>query len=314
MKIAIAGFGSVGQTVARLAHQNGHSVVALADSKSAIIDSSGIDINAALSSKKNKLLLGDGSMLDLLESDYDVLIEATPTFIGDAEPAFNHIKTALEMGHDVVTANKGPIAERYDEIQNICNGCKGSLRFEATVGGAIPIISTIEDRSPKNIISIRGVLNGTSNFILERMGAKSLSYDHVLLEAQDLGVAETDPSFDVGGIDTALKCVIMSNMLSGGGFSLSDAKVEGIEHISNHALDLAKKESHTIRLIGESTRDGIHVSPKLVPKNDVLAVKGTQNIAQINTKNGGALNLIGPGAGGGPTAAAIFADLKRLQV
>ncbi len=314
MKLAVLGVGSVGKAVAQLSGEYGHSVVALADSKSAIVDPKGVKVDDILEKKSNRMPLGDASLEDIFNSDYEVLIEATPTTLESAEPAFSNIKAALEADRHVVLANKGPVAERFEELQSIADGSKGTLRFEATVGGSIPILSTIEDVSPRNITSVRGILNGTSNFILTRMAAKNLSYSHVLSEAQELGVAEADPTFDVGGIDTALKCVILSNVLSGGGFCLSDANVEGIQHISNHALNLADKSGLTIRLIGEATREGVNVAPMLVPKTGDLAVEGTQNIVQITTEHGGVLNLAGAGAGGGPTASAIFLDIQRLIV
>jgi homoserine dehydrogenase len=314
MKLAILGVGSVGKTVAQLSEEYGHSVVAMADSKNAIVNPTGVDVGVALEQKSNQMPLGDASLEDVFESNYDVLIEATPTTLKSAEPAFSHIKMALETDRHVVLANKGPVAERFEELQSIADGSKGTLRFEATVGGAIPVLSTIEDINPKTVTSVKGILNGTSNFILTRMAAKNLSYSHVLSEAQELGVAEADPIFDVGGIDTALKCVIISNVLSGGGFRLSDAEVEGIQHISNHALNLADKSGLTIRLVGEATREGVNVAPMLVPKTEDLAVEGTQNIVQIATEHGGILSLAGPGAGGDPTASAIFLDLQRLIV
>ena len=313
MKLAILGAGSVGRAVAQLSEAHGHSVIALADSRNAIVDSRGVNVSEALEHKMNQIPLGDSSLEDVFECEYEVLIEATPTTLESAEPAFSHIKQALEADRHVVLANKGPVAERFEDLQVIADESKGDLRFEATVGGGIPIMSTIEDIGPRNIESVKGILNGTSNFILTRMAAKNLSYGHVLAEAQELGVAEADPTFDVGGIDTALKCVIIANVLSGGGFSLSDAKIEGIQHISNHALNLSDSYDLTIRLVGEVAQGEINVAPTLVSKMSDLSVGGTQNIIQIQTAHAGVLTLAGAGAGGGPTASAIFLDLQRLK-
>jgi len=212
-----------------------------------------------------------------------------------------------------VLANKGPVAERYEEVRALEADSAGEVRFEATVGGAIPIIGTIEDRGPEQIPAVRGVLNGTANFVLSRMATEGLGYDHVLAEAQDLGVAEADPSFDVQGTDAALKCVILANLLAGGGFSLSDAEVAGIEGLPGSALELAAEDGRTVRLIGEASRDGVRVGPRLVPAHGTLAVSGTMNIVQIETRHGGRMNLSGRGAGGPETATAVLADIRRLS-
>ncbi len=143
-----------------------------------------------------------------------MLVEATPTTLGDAEPGFGHIQAALERDRHAVLANKGPVAERYADVRALERESEGNVLFEATVGGAMPILSTIDDFDPSHITAVRGVLNGTANFILSRMATEGLDYEHVLAEAQDLGVAEADPTFDVDGTDAALKGVIIANVLS----------------------------------------------------------------------------------------------------
>ena len=312
MKLAILGAGDVGRSVADLAGEYGHDVVAIADSTTATVDPDGIDIEGALERKVGGDALGSSDPVDVFETDYDVLVEATPTTLGDAEPGFSHVERALEADRHVVLANKGPVAERYEELRTLEADSEGSIRFEATVGGAIPVLSTIEDSTPQAVTAVRGVLNGTANFILTRMAAEGLDYEHVLAEAQDLGVAEADPTFDVDGTDAALKFVILANVLADGGFSLEDATVEGIQSIPGSALDLAAEDGRTIRLIGEATRDGVRVGPRLVPENGPLAVTGTRNIVQIETRNAGSLHSSGRGAGGPETATAILSDVGRL--
>ena len=189
----------------------------------------------------------------------------------------------------------------------------GSLRFEATVGGAIPALATIEGVGPSRVTAARGVLNGTANFVLTRMAAEGLEYEHVLAEAQDLGVAEADPSFDVDGTDAALKCAILANVIHGGGYSLADVDVDGITDLAPSALDLAAEEGQTVRLVGEVTEDGVRVGPRLVPEHGTLAVTGTTNIVQLETEHAGRLNLSGQGAGGAATASAVLADVDRLE-
>ncbi|WP_323171280.1 homoserine dehydrogenase [Natrialba sp. PRR66] len=311
-RLAILGAGNVGRSVAELAAEYEHEVVALADSTSAAVDSEGIDVTDVVKRKRSGENLGETAPEAVFETDYDVLVEATPTTLGDADPGFTHAKRALETDHHVVLANKGPVAERYDELRELEAGSAGAIRFEATVGGAIPVLSTIEDSTPQAVTAVRGVLNGTANFILTRMAAEGLDYEHVLAEAQDLGVAEADPTFDVDGTDAALKFVILANVLADGGFSLDDATVEGIQNVPGSALELAAEDGRTIRLIGEATRDGVRVSPRLVPENGALAVTGTRNIVQIETRNAGSLHSSGRGAGGPETATAVLSDVGRL--
>ena len=313
-RLAVVGAGAVGGSVVDLAAAYGHTVVALADSTSAVVDNGGIDADAAVERKAAEGHVGDSDPEDALHADYDVLVEATPTTLGDAEPGFSHVQAALERDRHVVLANKGPVAERYGDLRELERDSGGAVRFEATVGGAIPIVSTVEDLDPTHVTAARGVLNGTANFILSRMAAEGIDYEHVLAEAQDLGVAEADPAFDVEGTDAALKCVILANVLAAGDreFSLDDADVEGITNIPGSALELAAEDGRTIRLVGEATREGIRVGPRLVPQNAALAVTGTRNIVQLETAYAGQLNLSGRGAGGEPTASAVLGDVGRL--
>lgn len=312
MRIAIFGAGSVGRSVAELAGEYGHVVTAIADSRGAVVDPDSVDVGAALERKDTTGSVGDGSPEDALTSDYDVLVEATPTTLGDAEPGFGHARAALEADRHVVLANKGPVAERYGDLMALKVESEGEVLFEATVGGAIPVLSTIADLGPERVSSIRGVLNGTANFILTRMAAEGLGYEHVLAEAQDLGVAEADPSFDVDGIDAALKCTILANVLGDREYTLDEAEVAGIRELPGSTLELAAEDRHTVRLIGEVSSSGVRVGPRLIPENGALAVSGTRNIVQIETAHAGRLNISGRGAGGPETATAVLGDVERL--
>ncbi|WP_135852166.1 homoserine dehydrogenase [Halorussus salinus] len=312
MKLAVLGAGAVGRSVADLAGEYGHEITALADSSSAAVDADGIDVAAALAGKDEEGRVGSAAPEDALDAEYDVLVEATPTTLGDAEPGFGHVRAALEADRHVVLANKGPVAERYADLRELERDSDGRVRFEATVGGAIPVLSTVESYGPDTISAARGVLNGTANFVLSRMAAEGLGYEHVLAEAQDLGVAEADPSFDVNGTDAALKCVILANVLGNREYSLDDAEVEGIADLPGNALELAGEDGRTVRLIGEATPEGVRVGPRLVPENGTLAVSGTRNIVQLETDHAGRLNLSGRGAGGPETATAVLADVNRL--
>jgi homoserine dehydrogenase len=314
MRLAIIGAGSVGRAVLDQASHRGHSVVAIADSSTAAVDPAGVDAAEVLRRKAQEGQVGAAAPDALFEAPYDVLIEATPTTLGSAQPGFGHVERALRADRDVVLANKGPVAERYEDLQVLVDGSEGRVRFEATVAGAIPIMATIAAYGPAQVTGVRGILNGTANFILTRMASESLAYDHVLAEAQELGVAEADPSFDVDGTDAALKCVIIANVLSQGDRThrLAEADVTGIEAIPTSAHQAARDAGKTIRLVGEVGEDGVRVGPRLIPLDDPLAVTGTENIVRLELTDAGPMHLAGRGAGGPETAAALLADIDRL--
>jgi homoserine dehydrogenase len=314
VRLAVLGAGAVGQSVVDLAGEYGHDVVAVADSTGAVVDPDGVDATAVLDRKERRGTVGDEDPAAALSADFDALVEATPTTLGDAEPGFSHATAALARDNHVVLANKGPVAERYADLRAAEEESEGRVLFEATVGGAIPVLATVADFGPDHITAARGVLNGTANFVLSRMAAEGLGYEHVLAEAQDMGVAEADPSFDVEGTDAALKCVILANVLGADPpLSLSDAEVTGIRDIPGSALELAAEDGRTVRLIGEASPDGVRVGPRLVPANDALAVTGTRNVVQLETTNAGRLNISGRGAGGPETATAVLSDVGRLE-
>ena len=312
MRLAVVGCGAIGTSVLELADEHGHDVVAVADSTGGVVDDGGLEAGDVLSRKRSRGVVGSDDPGAALAADYDVLVEATPTTLGDAEPGFSNVQHALERDRHAVLANKGPVAERYDDVRALEADSAGTVLFEATVGGAIPVLSTVADRDGQ-VTAARGVLNGTANFILSRMAAEGLGYDHVLAEAQDLGVAEADPAFDVDGTDAALKCVILANVLYDDSYTLADAEVEGIADLPGSALELAAEDGRTIRLVGEVSDGEVRVGPRLVPENGTLAVSGTLNIVQLETELAGRLNVSGRGAGGPETASAVLADVGRLD-
>ncbi len=181
--------------------------------------------------------------LDVLNQvDYDLLVEATPTNIDDGEPAKSLTIKAFESGKDVVTSNKGHLALFFSEMIAIADKNNAEFKYEASVGGAMPIINFAEETLPSsNISSIVGILNGTTNYILSRMTTEGSSYKNTLEESQQLGIAETDPTQDVEGIDAACKTVILANSIFKVPATYSDVKVEGISKITSEAIELAKK-------------------------------------------------------------------------
>ena len=330
-KLIIMGFGAVGQGVANalamkkelIKEKTGVAVkiVAAADSSSSAISSDGLDENLLVETKKNKGNLSaypefgqnkcGSDVLDAVE--YACLIEATPTNIVDAEPAFSLTLKAFEQGKDVVTSNKGHLALKFSEVIKAAEKAGVEFKYEASVGGSMPIINFAKDTlSSCNIESIKGILNGTTNYILSRMTSEGSDYEVILKESQELGIAETDPTQDVEGIDAACKTVILANSLLGIDATYSDVKVKGISEISSKAIELAKNDDYLIKLIAEVSPNNLQVSPRLVKVGSSYDVGGTLNMATIKTDLADEVSVIGLGAGSIETASAMLTDLISI--
>ena len=326
IRIAIFGFGAVGRGVAevllygkdRIGKLIGDfKVVAITDSKGGIVDENGVDLAKALEIKRKRKRLPDAiSTMDVIENiDFDVCIEATVTNIEHGEPGLTHIRECLRRGIDVVTSNKGPLVVAYRELSKLAENSGARLMFEATVGGAMPLIKLVKnDLAGNEIYAIRGILNGTCNYILSRMEKERLSYDQILAEAKELGIAEADPTYDVEGIDAAAKLVIIANALMGMNVSFEDVERVGITKITPEAFEVAMEKGYTIRLIAEvdRTENLLRVSPRLIPIQHPLAIGGTLNAVQIKTDLAGDVIVVGRGAGSKETASAIVSDLVEL--
>ena len=330
-KVIIMGFGAVGQGVARaismkkdlIKEKTGVvvKVVAAADSSSSAISQDGLDeeLLVEIKNKEGKLSAypefgSDKSGEDVLDAvEYDCLIEATPTNIVDAEPAFSLTLKAFSQGKDVVTSNKGHLALKFREVVGAAEEAGVEFKYEASVGGAMPIINfTKETLASCGIKSIVGILNGTTNYILSRMTSEGSAYDVTLKESQELGIAETDPTQDVEGIDAACKTVILANSLLGIDATYSDVKVEGISKINSQAIELAKKDNYLIKLIAEVSPNNLQVSPRLVKVGSSYDVSGTLNMATIKTDLAGEVTVMGLGAGSLETASAMLTDLISI--
>lgn len=321
MRLAILGMGSVGRgLLSALGERDlGFVVTAVADSRSALIDRDGIDPAEVLEAKRLHGVCGDTSLsaMDVVaKAPYDILVEVTPTNAATGEPGLTHILTALSRSRHVVTSNKGPIAREYARLKRCAAEHGVMLRYEATVGGAIPVIHTIEHGLAGNrILAVFGVLNGTCNYILTRMAAEGLSYEQALLQAREAGYAEADPTYDVKGIDSAIKLVILANTFWKRPVALEDVSVTGIDMLTVDALRLAGEQDCTIRLIAEAipARGILRVAPRLLPLSHPLVVEGTLNAITIETDLAGEITLIGKGAGSRETASAIIGDLLAIR-
>ena len=329
--IILMGFGAVGQGVARaislkkdmIKENYGFNLklVAVADSSTSAISQDGLDEELLLKTKLDSGKVGNypecGSNINGLsvldEVQYDCLIEATPTNIQDGEPARSLTLKAFNDGKDVVTSNKGHLALNFKELIDAANENNVQFKFEASVGGAMPIINFVEETLPSSKVdSIIGILNGTTNYILSRMTSEGTSYTNTLKESQQLGIAETNPTQDVEGIDAACKTVILANSLLGIPATFSDVKVKGISDITSEAIALAKKEGYLIKLIGEVSKDNLEVSPRLVKQGSSYDVGGTLNMATVKTDLADEVTVVGKGAGSIETASAMVTDLINI--
>ena len=329
MKVFISGFGTVGQGVMELITMKSIEmsdyvdepvqIVGVMDSKSYILKEDGLCALCVLGRKKTKGRCGEDlregkegkDILDMV--DFDVLIECTPTNIDDGGEGLKNIEYALSKGKDVITVNKGPLALKFKELMDIAdkNGC--IFRYEGSVGGAMPIINLCkEGLAGQKIRSILGIFNGTCNFILSRMDS-GMPFEQALKEAQQLGYAEADPTYDIKGIDSACKVTILANSVFGRNVTIKDVSINGVDTITQDAIALAKDQGMVIRLIGEVSEDKLEVSPRLIPEGHPLSIKGTLNPAVVQTDFAGPITVSGRGAGRNETASAIFSDLIYIM-
>jgi homoserine dehydrogenase len=283
------------------------------------MDPEGLDIEHILAAKNRNGFCGDQKVTasDIIKkAEYDALVEVTPTNALTGEPAIGYIKAALLRRKHVVTSNKGPIALAYKELRMMAEKKGVALRYEATVAGAIPIMHTLEHGLAGNeILALYGVLNGTCNYILTRMADEGLTYEQALMEAREMGYAEADPTYDVQGIDAAIKLVILANTIWGNGTRLNDIDRTGIDLLTPDALRLADDEGCTIRLIAEAIprKHVLRVSPRIIEKNHPLVVEGTLNALTLETDMAKEITLIGRGAGSTETASAVIGDLLFIK-
>lgn len=329
MDVLMAGFGVVGQGFAEVLRMKGEMlrshfgkevrIVGVFDSKTVQSFPDGLRPEDILSQKRKTGKVGTkehgGDTVSIVEEmDYDVLIELTPTVITDPDPGFSHLKAALSRGRDVITCNKGPLALKFRELAAMAEANSARMRFEGAVGGAMPVINlSREILRGEEVMSIRGILNGTCNFILHRMGDEGLPLEQVLREAQDIGIAEKDPAYDIDGVDSASKVAILANAIMGMDATYHDVRTVGIRGITEESVALAAEQRKVIRLIGEVSRKRLEVSPRLVPMGHPLSIGGTLNMVQIKTDIAGEITVAGKGAGKMETASAVLSDLVAIM-
>jgi homoserine dehydrogenase len=315
LRVGIAGLGTVGAEVVRVIESQAGALSARCGRSLRVVA-----VTARSKAKKRGLdLTGIAWAKDALALAADPGIDCFVELIGGAgDPALSAIETALKSGKSVVTANKALIAKHGLRLAKLAETHGSALNYEAAVGAAIPIIKTLrEGLAGTGVNRVYGILNGTCNYILTRMEQEGLSFADCLKDAQRLGYAEANPSFDVDGHDTAQKLAILASLAFGTKVAQSAVYVEGISSIAPEDLRAASELGYRVKLLGVAMRTvkGIEqrVHPTMVPKSSSIAqVMGVTNAVTIDGEGIPPITLVGPGAGGAATASAVVADIADV--
>ena len=306
MKIAILGYGTVGKGLVDMIDSN------KGKRNIEIVSILVRDKSKYKNSKYEYLITED--IEEVFDKEFDILVE----LIGGLNPAYKYIKRALESKINVVTANKDMLAEYGDKLVKIAKENNVSLRFEASVGGGIPVLKPLIESLEGNLIeSMYAILNGTTNYILSKMYDENLSYEEVLKEAQELGFAEANPESDVQGYDAARKLSILSTLAYDRRVYWKDFYLEGISNIDMKDIYYAKKLGCKIKLVGQSKLNDKKVSgfvrPVLVDNDSLLSrIDNEYNIVVFNGDSVGEVSFVGKGAGKEPTGSAAYADVVDI--
>ena len=306
LRVGIIGVGTVGSSVVNILRDNENIITARAGEQ--IVPVVGVARNI-----ENKQNLGIKLTTDIDEVLNDENIDVIVELMGGVEKPFEVVSKALKNGKSVVTANKALLAYHRYELQESAGDL--AFEYEASVAGGIPIINALRDGlSANHILSIRGIMNGTSNYMLTKMISEGVPYDAILKEAQDLGYAEADPTFDVGGFDAAHKLLILASIAYGIDVKPEDILIEGIQNIKKADIEFANEFGYTIKLLAIAKKDGnlveLRVHPVLISTDQMIAkVDGVMNGVSVIGDKVGETMYYGAGAGGNATASAVIANL-----
>jgi homoserine dehydrogenase len=304
VKVGILGVGVVGGSVAKILEQNSDIIEARSGKK--IVVAMGVSKEPR---SEFSFPITDNPMDVINHPEIDIVVEV----MGGIDFPFEMVKLALQKGKAVVTANKAMLAYHRYELQEIAGDIP--LMFEASTAGGIPIIGALRNGlSANHIESIMGIMNGTCNFILTKMIGEGAQYGDVLKEAQALGYAEADPTFDVGGFDAAHKLLILSSIAYGINAKPEDILIEGIDVITPTDVEFAKDFEYAIKLLGIAKKVGngveLRVHPIMIPKSSMIAkVDGVMNAVMVRGDAVGETLYYGAGAGGDATASAVISDI-----
>lgn len=336
-RLALIGFGNVGQGFAEILSKNGEElaqrygaqfqIVAVSDLlKGSVYDPQGIDPAVLLAAVREEGRLdnvpavqrGWDAIETIRSSSADTIVELSYTDLETGQPALDHIRTALENGKHVVTTNKGPIALNYQELMALAAERDLQIGVEGTVMSGTPALIMGRDLlAGAGIERIQGILNGTTNYILTQMEAGA-PYAEALADAQERGFAEADPAGDVEGHDAAGKAVILANMLMDAGLTMADVETQGITNLTPQEIADAAADGERWKLIALVERvDGAvraSVQPRRLPTSHPLAmIGGATNAITYSTELLGDVTLIGPGAGRSETGYALIGDLLAIH-
>jgi len=337
-KLAFIGYGTVGQGLTEILLEKKNmlaekfdfhwKVVAISDiMKGSVYDENGLDMTKILDLVKQSKKLdeypigkkGMDSLATIKETNADTIIEVTFTDVKTGEPALTHIKTALNAGKNVVSTNKGPVVKQVMDLLKLAKQNNVYYGFEGVVLAGTPVLNLAEYSLAGNkITGFKGILNGTTNYILTRM-EEGMPYEDALKKAQELGYAEADPTGDVEGLDALGKVVILSNVVLGKNIGWEDVERKGITDITLDDVKQAKAEGKRWKLIGSATtqKDGslkTKVWPEKLPLNDPLAGVGEAiNALTFFTDELGPVTIVGPGAGRRETGFSLLIDLLNMN-
>lgn len=313
IKVALLGAGNVGSQAARILVEDN---AVLEKRIGAPVELIGI---AVRDTQATRHWNADPS---LYTTDAEALIDAADVVIeltGGIEPARTRILRALKAGKSVVSGNKALLAKHGVELQAAADASGAQLSYEAAVAGAIPILRPLRDSlAGDRVTRVLGIMNGTTNYILDQMDTTGASFSDALADAQKLGYAEADPTADVEGLDAASKAAIVASLAFHSDFTIDDVHTEGITAITADDVAAADADGYVIKLLAICEREGedgvnIRVNPTLIPRQHPLAgVHGAFNAVFVEAENAGELMFYGPGAGGAPTASAVLGDFVSL--
>ncbi|HCE10617.1 MAG TPA: homoserine dehydrogenase [Oxalobacteraceae bacterium] len=314
IKVGLLGIGTVGAGTFNVLRRNQEEIMRRAGRRIEIAMVADLDVERARQLTNGECIVVNDANLVVTDPDIDIVIE----LIGGYGIAKDLVMKAIANGKHVVTANKALLATHGNEIFKAAQEKGVMIAFEAAVAGGIPIIKALREGLTANRIQwIAGIINGTTNFILSEMRDKGLDFDAVLKEAQRLGYAETDPTFDIEGIDAAHKVTIMAAIAFGIPVQFDKAHVEGITKLQATDIQYAEQLGYRIKLLGitKRTANGIElrVHPTLIPAKRLIAnVEGAMNAVLVQGDAVGATLYYGKGAGAEPTASAVIADLVDI--
>jgi homoserine dehydrogenase len=312
LRLGIAGLGTVGASVVQLVHRQSNALAARCGRRIVVAAVSARDRTRDRGIDLSGVRWHDDPVALAHDREVDVVVELMG---GTSGPAERLVREALGAGKPVVTANKALVAAEGLDLARLAEANGATLGYEAAVAGGIPIIRTLREALAGNSVTrVFGILNGTCNYILTRMEKEKLSFETCLAEAQRLGYAEADPSFDVDGYDTAHKLAILTSLAFGTKVDAGKVYVEGITAITSADIEAAGELGYRIKLLGVARRTATgleqRVHPTMVPKSSAIArVDGVLNAVAISADAVGELVLSGAGAGGEATASSVLADI-----